>query len=138
MTLRLNKIRYFILSTTHHKTDIVSVKNRKKYCLFSRSAMGTWMQRKITYRSEDLLNGNRSTKADSYFMFNAFFSTGHQCRRLVNNVSTGLLEIKCSYSIFGQNVTWLGIPDIMSLNSKLLYLELNEFCPTLKIKVLKC
>uniref|UniRef100_A0A8W8LEU1 SWIM-type domain-containing protein n=1 Tax=Magallana gigas TaxID=29159 RepID=A0A8W8LEU1_MAGGI len=52
--------------------------------------------------------------------------------RVVDNESTGLLEIKCPYSISGQNVTLLGISDIMSMNSKLFCLEVGELGPTLK------
>ena len=52
--------------------------------------------------------------------------------RVVDNESTGLLEIKCPFSISGQNITSLGISDIMSMNSKQFCLELTELGPTLK------
>uniref|UniRef100_A0A8W8NR40 YqaJ viral recombinase domain-containing protein n=1 Tax=Magallana gigas TaxID=29159 RepID=A0A8W8NR40_MAGGI len=52
--------------------------------------------------------------------------------RVVDNESTGLLEIKCPYSISGQNGTLLGISDIMSMNSKQFCLEVGELGPTLK------
>ncbi|XP_062579262.1 uncharacterized protein LOC134241208 [Saccostrea cucullata] len=52
--------------------------------------------------------------------------------RVVDNESTGLLEIKCPFSISGQNVTLLGISDIISMNSKQFCLELGELGPTLK------
>lgn len=52
--------------------------------------------------------------------------------RVVDNESTGLLKIKCSFSISGQNVTLLGLSDIMSMNSKQFCLVVGELGPTLK------